>query len=362
MIQRLYPASLAEDWDNVGLQVGDPTAEVHRVLIGLDPTEDAVQQALDDSAQLLLTHHPLLFKPIKKLTPTDETGRILFAAIQNNLAIISAHTNLDRGINGLNDWLGKRIGLEAMTPLAPGDGPDLVKLVVFVPADAADTVAEAIFAVGAGHIGRYDQCSFQLQGTGTFRPNTGAEPAIGTVGQSEQVAEIRLETILRQDQTSRVVSRMIKAHPYEEVAYDLYPLLNRQQNLGMGRVGRLPETTSLEAFAAKVKQALGGHSVRVSGPVGKPVRKVGLCSGSGASMMSDAIRQGVDVLVTGDVKYHDARRAESEGIGLIDAGHFATEQIMAEELATVLRQEAASEGWAIAFQTIQGVNDPFRVL
>jgi len=359
LVHGIYPPALADDWDNVGLQVGDPSAAVRRVLVCLDPTLAAVEQAAHREAQVVLSHHPLLLRPAKTIAPTDETGRILFSAIRRNVAIVAAHTNLDRARDGLNDWLAAALGLTETAPLCAGDGPALVKLVVFVPAGHEEAVAEALFAGGAGGIGAYDRCAFRVAGTGSFRPGAGTRPFVGSVGQTEEVAEVRLETILRQDQIGRVVPRLLKAHPYEEVAYDLYPLLNRAAHVGLGRIGRLSAALPLAEFAGRVKAALGAEAVRRVGDAQRPVRRVAVCGGSGASLIGDALRQGADVLVTGDVKYHDARRAEAEGLALVDAGHFATERLAVSPLAAALRQAAEGRGLELEFLEMEGEQDPF---
>jgi dinuclear metal center YbgI/SA1388 family protein len=360
LLNALYPPALAESWDNVGLQVGDPAAELRRVLVCLDPTEAALKMAIELQAQAVLAHHPLIFTPLKSLTPADTIGRIVFEAVRSRVAVLAAHTNLDRGSDGLNDWLAARLGVVPCQPLASGG--DLLKLVVYVPAGHEEAVADALFAGGAGRIGRYDRCSFRGEGVGTFRAGEGTDPFIGRVGETERTAEIRLETVLPREARHRVVSRLLKAHPYEEVAYDLIPLANQREDVGLGRIGRLDETLSLEAFAARVKESLGAASLRVVGSSQRTVAKVALCGGSGVSLLAEAVRQGADVLVTGDVKYHEARAAESQGVALIDAGHFATEHLMVRGLAETLREAAAERGANIEFQEMRGEEDPFRTV
>jgi dinuclear metal center YbgI/SA1388 family protein len=361
LLHTLYPLHLAESWDNVGLQVGDPAGEVTRVLVCLDPSERALEEAASAGAQALITHHPLIFKPLSTLSPTDETGRILFRAVQQGIAVLCAHTNLDRGRNGLNDWLAQRLGVEEAKPLTAGDD-DLLKLVVFVPAGYEGRVAQALFRCGAGHIGEYDSCSFQTPGTGTFRPGSEANPFLGEKGRLERAAEIRLETVISRHRLGRTLERMFKAHPYEEPAYDLIPLANRRTDIGLGRVGRLPHPLPLHDFARRVKEALGTHSLRIVGDEHQPVHKIALCGGSGATLYSEARRQGADVLVTGDIKYHDARRAETEGMALIDAGHFATEHLMVPHLAATLGHAAQERGLPITFIELKGETDPFRTI
>lgn len=361
LVHSLFPPSLAEDWDNVGLQVGDPAAELHRVLVALDPSEQTLQQAVALGAQALFTHHPLLFRPLKSLTPGDEAGRVALAAARAQVAILCAHTNLDRATDGLNDWLAERLGLEAAVPLAAGDA-DLLKLVVFVPAGHEAAVADALFAAGAGKVGAYDRCSFRSAGTGTFRPGPGTRPFLGSEGRDEAAEEIRLETILPRASVGKVLDKLRRAHPYEEVAYDLIPLVNRREDVGLGRIGRLPEPTALEDFAEGVKSALGCSFLRLVGQPGAQVRKVAVCGGSGASLVGEAARQGADVLVTGDVKYHEARLAESLGLALVDAGHFATERIAVAGLASRLRQQCEGRGWTVEVLQMEEETDPFRMV
>jgi len=359
LIHRLYAPELAEDWDNVGLQVGDPGRALDRVMVALDPGLEAVEAARDAGAQALVTHHPLLFKPVKRLTPDDAVGKVLWAAVRDDVAIISAHTNLDCAVDGLNSWLAQKMGVEQAVPLQAVAG-DYLKLVVFVPVGHEDAVADALFSAGGGQIGAYDQCSFRSSGEGTFRPGPGTQPYIGTVGQREKAEEVRLETIIPKRKLLRVLEKMQKTHPYEEVAYDLLPLQNQVPGAGLGRIGRLAQQASLGEFAARVKDFLGCDHLRLIGADQMPVRKVALCGGSGAFLLQTAHRQGADVLVTGDVKYHEARQAEELGIALIDAGHFATEQLMIEQVTQSLQAAARQLNWGVAFEAYTGEEDPFR--
>jgi len=361
MLNGLYPPDLAEDWDNVGLQAGDATLPVSRVLVALDPGEAAVEQARQRDCQALLSHHPLILSPLKSITPADDTGRTLLAAIRNNITLIAAHTNLDSARSGLNDWLAARLGLLQPEPLMTAP-VELLKLVVFVPATHADEVAEALFAAGAGEVGNYAHCSFRVAGQGSFRPGENTQPYIGSPGRDERVEEVRIETILPRRLSRKVIDKMCRAHPYEEVAYDLYPLSNRFENAGLGRIGRLAEPMTLECFALQVKQALGTSTVRTVGDREHKVTKVAVCGGSGASLLAEADRRGADVLVTGDVKYHEARQAEQRGIALVDAGHFGTEHLAVAGMVAALANEAAQRGLEFEFIPMEGERDPFEVL
>jgi len=358
LLNQLYPPFLAEDWDHVGLQAGDPLAEVSRVLICLDVEEKTVAAAVEEKAQLIIAHHPLIFRPLTRITPQDETGRTLFAALRQGVAIFCAHTNLDRASNGLNDWLATRLGMVNSLPLEHSAG-QLLKLVVFVPQGHEEQVAAALFDAGAGHIGHYDHCAFHSSGTGQFRPGAATHPFIGQPGVDEKTAEIRLETVIPAALSARVVQKMCKAHPYEEVAFDLYSLANQRQDLGLGRIGHLPTPVVADDFFTQVKQQLAIDYLRVAGPQNRLIHKVAVCGGSGASLMSEALRQGADCLVTGDVKYHDAQRARSEGLTLIDAGHFATEILMVHPLTQVLTRAADERQWPVEFIQNKGEQDSF---
>jgi dinuclear metal center YbgI/SA1388 family protein len=329
-------------------------------MVALDPTRGAVAAASAGGVQLLVTHHPLLFKPLRRLTPDDPTGSVVWQAVRDNVAIIAAHTNLDVAPAGLNHWLAGRLEIAEPVPLQTVAG-QLYKLAVFVPAEHAEAVAEALFAAGAGQIGAYDQCSFRSGGIGTFRPGPGTTPFIGETGRREQVEEVRLETVVPQRRLSRVLERMAKAHPYEEVAYDLIPLANTRPGFGLGRIGRLAASISLAVLADRVKAVLGCGSVRLVGDPAQAVAKVAVCGGSGAGLIHEARRQGADVLVTGDIKYHEARLAEDLGLALIDAGHFATERLVVDELAARLAEETEARNWSLEILCHDGDVDPFQV-
>jgi len=359
LVNRHYPQNLAEDWDNVGLQVGDLTQEITRVMVALEPTFATVNAAIANNCQALITHHPLIFKALKKISPSDTTGNILFSSIRNNLAIISIHTNLDHASDGLNDWLATALQLRDSKPLLRPGGGDLVKLVVYVPTEAADDVSEAMFKAGAGTIGRYDHCSFRTAGIGTFRAHEGCHPSIGTVGSDERVEELRLETVVKRSQLKRVIERMEKQHPYEEVAYDVIPIENGAQDIGLGRIGRLNEPLEMEKFAQQCKEQLHCSTVRAVAGEDKLIARVAVCGGSGASLIREAARQGADLLVTGDVKYHEAMSARELGLAVIDAGHFATEHIMASCLAQKLTTVTRQRGWPVEYIVAADEVDPF---
>ncbi len=358
LLNQLCPQNLAEEWDNVGLQVGDPTAKIDKILVCLDAEEIAVAEAQRLGAQLIISHHPLIFRPLQRLTPVDMTGRVLFRAIKENIAIVSAHTNLDRATDGLNDWLAERLEIQETAPLEPPLRGTFYKLVVYVPSGHEIEVRDAVFAAGGGQIGAYDNCSFNTIGSGTFRGSVGTQPFIGTVGELETTEEVRFETIIPVSIAPKVISRMLQVHPYEEVAYDLIPLANEVHNTGLGRVGMLAEKVSLQQYATLVKEKLGLQTLTLVGDLQQQISKVAVCGGTGMSLYAAAVRQGADCLVTGDIKFHEAQRAKAEGITLIDAGHFATEQIMVAELSRRLREQCSSRRFKVEIFEMAAECDP----
>jgi dinuclear metal center YbgI/SA1388 family protein len=361
IINVLAPFCLAEEWDNSGLQVGNPAAPAGKIMVALDPGRNAVEAAVAARCQLLLTHHPLIFRPLKKISAADPLGRLLSLSISNDLAIISLHTNFDIADGGVNDLLAERLGVLCCAPLKVTFVDELVKLSVFVPKGYEERVMEALFRF-SGVIGNYSDCSFQTGGIGTFKPLQGAEPFLGEFGKREYAEEIRIEVLLRKGDMNAAIRSLIAVHPYEEPAYDLYPLLNKGKAAGMGRIGELPEALTLAEFAHRVKKRLCPDGVRFVGDAERLVRKVALCGGSGASLLREARNQGAEVLVTGDVKYHEAREAEELGLALVDAGHFATELPMILGLTKLLGSELAKKGYEAEITRFEGEREPFRCI
>ncbi len=359
LINRISPPHLAEDWDNVGLQIGDPNVAIQRVLICLDVDSSTVEEAGRLGAQLIVSHHPLIFRPLKRLSPVDPQGDIICRAIRQNIAVVAAHTNLDRAVDGLNDWLAEELGLSAVVPLERPRTDGYQKLVVYVPVGHENAVMDAMFKAGAGHIGAYDRCSFRTLGTGTFRGGTGTDPFIGTPGSQEEAEELRLETIVPVPLQERIVARMVKAHPYEEVAYDLIPLANPVNGPGLGRLGVLDKQMILSEFARQVKDSLGVGAVRMVGEGDQAINKVAVCGGAGMGVYADALRHGADCLVSGDIKFHEAHRARNDGMALIDAGHFGTEKIMITKLSERLTALAVQHHYQLEVHAMTTEKDPF---
>jgi len=362
VMEKLAPRQLAAEWDNVGLQVGHPESEVRRILVALDASEAAIARAEEAGCQLLIVHHPLIFKPQAHWREDSPLGRKLARLVRAGLAVYVAHTNLDVAAGGVNDVLAERLELMETRVLAPAGEEGYYKLVVFVPEGYEDRVWDALAGAGAGWIGKYSHCSFQTLGTGTFKPLEGANPFLGQVGTLEYAKEYRLETILPRGLAADVIRAMLQAHPYEEVAYDLYPLANPGRSYGLGRVGRLPVPVPLADFAQRVSQVLGAPVVRWLGDPSRRIERVAVLGGSGQDFIDQALSAGADVLVTGDVGYHRAREAWEKGLAVIDAGHWATEAPVVPALAARLRQFLAEKGAALEVLTWTGQEDPFRAI
>lgn len=361
IINSLAPFDLAEEWDNAGLQVGNPSAFAGKIMVALDAGKSAVEAAVAAGCQLLLTHHPMIFRPLKKISTADPLGRLIALAIINDLAIIALHTNFDIADGGVNDLLAERLGVSVCRPLRVTVVEDLVKLCVFVPKGHEEEVMNALFSF-SGFIGNYRDCSFQTGGVGTFKPLKGAAPFLGEINKREYAEESRIEVLLRKADVTAAVGSLIAVHPYEEPAFDIYPLVNKGKTDGLGRLGELPAAVTLSEFAVTVKERLGLDGVRFVGAANRKVRKIALCGGSGASLIRDAWNLGADVMVTGDIKYHEAREAEDLGLALVDAGHFGTEQPMIRGLTELLGKELAKKGYEAEITAFEGEKEPFRYI
>ena len=342
----------------MGLQLGDPVGRVSRIMVALDPGSAAVEAAVQAGCQLLITHHPFIFTPLKRISAAEETGRLAIVALKNDLSIISLHTNYDIAEGGVNDLLARQLGVEGAQPLRVTGGEAYVKMALFVPHGFEERLLEEL-APFMAPIGNYRDCSFQLDGVGRFTPLAGAKPFVGEPGVRHLEKESRLEFLLPKERLAAAVAAMQGVHPYEDPAYDLYPVLNRGALRGLGRIGLLPEATTAGDFALLVKDRLAAGGVRLVGEPGRRVRKVALCGGSGASLIHEAARKGADLLVTGDVKYHEAREAEAMGLAVVDAGHFATEWPMVQGLALALRRALEARKFQTEVVEYQGERDPF---
>lgn len=342
ILEGYFPLCLAESWDNCGLQLGSADAVLNTVITALDLDEFVMSHALEQKAELIITHHPLIFQKISRINYQSAEGDMIRRLIQNNINVYSAHTNLDAGEHGLNQLLAEKMGLENIKPLVKQKQETLYKIVVFVPDSHENTVRSAMLDAGAGSIGRYSKCSFRTEGIGTFLPGEETNPFIGQKGELEEVKEYRLETIVPEPQLHQVIQEMLKAHPYEEVAYDIYSLKNGGRVYSCGRIGTLAAPLRLHEYAVKLKDILGLDHMKMAGDPNQVIKKTAIVSGAGASFIPAARSMGADVLVTGDIKYHEAKDAVENGLALIDAGHQGTEKVVSHLLAEILIRECSA--------------------
>ncbi|HVF06376.1 MAG TPA: Nif3-like dinuclear metal center hexameric protein [Frankiaceae bacterium] len=325
-LESLYDPSWAEDWDAVGLVTGDPDAPADGALFAIDPVEATVDEAVRSGARLLVTHHPLLLRGVHGVPVTDYKGALVDRLVREGVALYVAHTNADVAAPGVSDALASALGVRDALPLSPGPPDDAAKIVVYVPPDAADQVVDALAAAGAGTIGEYARCAWWMEGTGTYEASERADPAVGAAGERTETAERRVEMVVPHRRITPVIRALLAAHPYEEPAYDVLPVL-LPHDRGLGRIGTLAEPVTLGEFAASVAAALpfSGNPVRVAGDPARPVRRVAVCGGAGDGLVDTARRAGADVYVTADLRHHPVSEARERGLAVIDAGHWATE-------------------------------------
>ncbi|MBW7888510.1 MAG: Nif3-like dinuclear metal center hexameric protein [Bacteroidetes bacterium] len=334
--EKVVPPAIAWKGDNVGLQIGKPENKISSILLALDVTLEVVHEAIAKKANLIVTHHPLLFHPLKRISPDSRAGAIAMKIIEHNISLYAAHTNLDSVKNGVNFALGKKLGLKNLAVLSPVK-ESLTKIAVFVPLTHVEAVAEAMHSAGAGMFSKYDLCSFRTKGTGTFRGMNNASPYIGKVGMTEKVEEARIEMLCEHWKLSSVLRAMIKAHPYEEVAYDIYPLENMNSEYGLGAVGTLSNALSVNEFLRYISHVLKTPSLRYTpGNKKTKIKTVALCGGSGAEFIPNALAAGAEAFITADLKYHTFQEYEDR-ILLIDAGHFETEHIVLDSLRNIIQ-------------------------
>jgi len=333
-IEAFAPLSYQESYDNAGLIVGKYDTNVDSALICLDITEEIIDEAIEQKAGIIISHHPIIFGGLKRLNGNTLVERCVIKAIKNDIALYAAHTNLDAVEHGVSAKLAERIGLKNIKMLK-GMPNELLKLSVFVPLSHTEAVASALFEQGAGHIGNYDCCSFSVEGTGTFRGDENTNPYAGKKLVLHSEPEKRIEVVLPKAKKAQVVHALLSAHPYEEVAYDLYPIENMYNKAGIGAIGTLPEPEDELSFLEQVKVLLGNGVIRHSELRGKPIQKVALCGGSGSFLIQAAKSQRADLFITADIKYHDFFLAEQKII-LADVGHFESEQFTCEIFRDIL--------------------------
>lgn len=333
-LDSIAPAVYQEAYDNTGLLTGDPNMPVTGVLTSLDCVESVVEEAVTRGANLIVAHHPIIFRGLKRLTGANYVERTIIKAIRHNIAIFAIHTNLDNVFNGVNRRICEKIGLRNLRILQPSFN-SLAKLVSFVPKEYTSVVLDALHGAGAGQIGNYKNCSFQIDGTGTFTPDEAANPFIGKSGKQEWASETRIEVILPVHRQRDIIQALRTAHPYEEVAYYLSPLVNENQEVGAGMIGELPDGMEPMSFLKSLKERMDLKLVRHTTPVRNEVKKVAVCGGAGSFLLKSAISAGADVYVSADFKYHEFFDADNR-ILIADIGHYESEVYTKELLKDVL--------------------------
>lgn len=328
-LERKFPLHWQEDFDNSGIQCGDKERTVTGVMVCFDMSEKVLDEAIAKNCNMVIAHHPLIYRAdLKRIEPNNRIGKILFKAIENKLFLYSMHTNIDSGIGGGNDLFSEKLGLTDVKVLSPKKDM-FKKLVVYVPFEQSNQLKEKLFEAGAGQIGKYEQCSYNVEGYGTFLPLEGSQPAIGNVGKIEEVKEERVEMIFPAHLQSRIVKTVYANHPYEEPAFDIFKLENEDRSIGLGRVGVLPEPMEVADFLQFAKDKLQLNVIKYSGKIDRKIRTVAVCGGGGSSYIKAALQANADIYVTGDLKYHDFFIPENKMI-LADIGHFEGENFIRE--------------------------------
>lgn len=352
ILEEIAPPKYAQADDSIGLQIGDPEADVKSILVSVDVTPGVVRECARRSADLLITHHPLIspsWAPIPSVRLDVYPQSLVYQLVNSGISLYVMHTNFDAADGGINDTLAEKLGVVDTKVLLPTWTDKLFKLVTFVPAEALDAVRDAISEAGAGWIGKYSHCTFQTPGVGTFKALEGAEPYLGKVGELEKTPEIRLETIVPDDRLHDVITAMTAAHPYEEVAYDVYPMKNEGRVHGIGLYGRLQSPTTFGAFCTMLCEVLHVPDPRTAGDPSSAVEKVAMLGGGGSKRIGLAHSMGADVYVTGDVNHHQFLEAKALGINVIDATHFWTERPGMVELAPRLHDLLSSKGVTVEY-------------
>lgn len=371
-MERMVPLELAQDWDNVGLLVGDPQNTVKNILLTIDVTGDVLSEAIKQRTDLIVSYHPVIWDGLKKITAEGppvkpgtkylaprSTRGLVYELVRSGIAVFSVHTALDAAAGGVNDGLAEIIGLRDAKPI--GDYVDFpagksYRLVVFVPVDAVTTVAEAVFAAGAGAMGNYSKCSFQSTGTGTFLPLPGAKPAIGKRGNFESVPEVRFETVVGADKLEAVIAALREAHPYETPAFDVLKLHNEQDKVGLGRIGPLIQPSPMKQIIARIKKHTGAKAIGVVGDENRLVRTAAVCAGSCGKIIETVIAAKADLYVTGELKHHHALAAEQAGVTCLCLSHTVSERFILKKLAGELRKHLKP----VTIKISKKDKDPFK--
>lgn len=361
ILEEFAPKYLAKDDDKIGLQVGTLNKEIKKLMLTLDVLENVVDEAVEKGVDLIISHHPIIYKPLKTLRTDLAQGKLMEKLIKNDISVYVAHTNLDAAENGVNDTLVGFFNLKDVELLEPSYTERLKKLVVFVPETHQKVVLDALAVNGAGWIGNYSHCSFNLAGKGTFMPRAGTNPYIGEEGKLEEVNEFRIETIVPESKQNQAIRAMLNAHPYEEVAYDIYPLDIQGKQYGIGRIGKLEDSMTLKEFSNSVKQKLHIDGIRVTGDLDKKVKKVAIVGGDGNSYVMKSSFKGADVLITGDIYYHVAHEAMAQNLAIIDVGHYI-EKFALTSLSDYFEQQFINKKIDTEIIISEANTNPFKFL
>jgi dinuclear metal center YbgI/SA1388 family protein len=336
-LESLAHPSLQEHYDNAGLIIGDKNWQCKGIVCSLDATEEVVKEAVARNCNLVVAHHPIIFGGLKKINGKNYVERTVITAIKSDIAIYAIHTNLDNVVHGVNGKICELLGLQSISILSPKEST-LKKLFTFVPVEKAEQVRNAIFQAGGGKIGNYAECSFNSEGSGTFKAKKGARPYVGEIEKQHQEKELKIEVIFPSWLEIAVISAMKAAHPYEEVAYDVINLANKQQNVGSGAIGELPNSMNENDVLNKIRQTFDLEVIRHTALLNKPVRKIAVCGGAGSFLVSTALAAGADMYITADMKYHEFFDASGRMV-IADIGHYESEQFTVELLAEILEQK-----------------------
>jgi dinuclear metal center YbgI/SA1388 family protein len=336
-LEQKFPLHWQEDFDNCGVQCGDREREITGIIVCFDMSEAVIEEAIAKGANMIISHHPIIYRNgLKKIEPTDRVGKILCKALENKILLYSMHTNIDSGKNGGNVLFANKLGLQKLSVLSPKEN-QFYKLVFFVPAEKSILLKEALFRAGCGNIGNYSHCSFTCEGIGSFKPLADANPHIGQRNRIERVDEERIEMIFPKVKKRQVIEALYQHHPYEEPAFDIIALENRSREVGLGRVGVLPNPMPAKDFIPYIKKILNLETIRFSGNRNTEIKKVAVCGGGGASFVTDALAAGADAFITGDLKYHDFFIPENKML-LMDIGHFEGEHFIREIIVNLLNE------------------------
>ncbi len=357
-IEKIVPLKLAQSWDNVGLLIGNPNRDVKNILLTIDITDEVLDDAKRLKTDLIISYHPVIWDGLKKIT-TNNQSSIVYDLIQADIAVFSMHTALDAAAGGVNDALAEIVGIADGRPIGDYvDNPagDNYKLVVFVPIDAVSKVSNAIFAAGAGMIGNYSNCGFTAEGTGTFLPQAGAEPAIGKEGKLEKVNEVRFESIVPAEKLGDCVAAMKKAHPYEEPAFDVFRLYNNQDKLGLGRIGKLKKPMQLKKILERVKKYTGAKAFGIVGEQNRLIKTAAVCAGSCGKIINTVIASKADLYITGELKHHQALAAQQAGLTCVCLSHSVSERFILKKFARQLQKQTEK----ISLKISKKDADPFK--